>query len=206
MTVVAGSLSTRERILRESAALFRRHGYNGTSMQDVAAAVGITKSSLYHHFPKKQALLLEILELTVDRVTPAVRAIAEAPLPAAERLRRAVAIHIVEAVRDQDNVACFIEEGRYLDASYRDGFVAKRDRYEGYFRRILADGIEAGEFRHHDVRRAALAILGMANSVVRWYRADGPDSPNTIASEFAELAVRSVAADGEGPAGGAHER
>ncbi len=192
MTTESETVSTRDRILREAAALYRERGFNGTSMQDVASAVGLTKSSLYHHFPRKQALLLEILELTVNRVTPAVREIAEADLPATDRLRRAVAVHIIEALHDQDNVACFIEEGRYLDASLRDAHVAKRDRYERFFRRILEDGVATGEFRRHDVRRATLAILGMANSVVRWYRQDGPDSPEPIAMEFADFAVRSV--------------
>ena len=196
MTVVATPTGTKRRILREAAALYRRHGFNGTSMQDVATAVGITKSSLYHHFPKKQALLLEIVELTVDRVTPAVRTIAESNLPATERLVRAVAMHIVEALRHQDNVACFIEEGRYLDPASREGFFAKRDRYEQYFRSILDDGVRSREFRQHDVRLAALAILGMANSVVKWYSPDGPHSPEAIAEELAGYAVRSVALNG----------
>lgn len=195
MTVVATPTGTKRRILREAAALYRRNGFNGTSMQDVATAVGITKSSLYHHFPKKQALLLEILELTVDRVTPAVRTIAESDLSAQERLHRSVAMHIVEALRDQDNVACFIEEGRYLDDASRAGFLAKRDRYERYFRTILEDGVRSLEFRLHDVRLAALSILGMANSVVKWYRPDGPHSPEAIAAELAGFAVRSVVAE-----------
>jgi len=49
--------TTRERIRREAAALFRQKGFNGTSMAELATEVGITKSSLYHPFPRKQALL-----------------------------------------------------------------------------------------------------------------------------------------------------
>ena len=100
--------TTRNRILEEAAGLFRREGFNGASMQDLAAVVGITKSTLYHHFPSKQALLSEILELTVGRVTPALEAIAEADLSAAARLRQAAVRHVVELIHDQDNVACFI--------------------------------------------------------------------------------------------------
>ena len=106
--------TTRERIRAEAAALFRRKGFNGTSMAELAVEVGITKSSLYHHFPSKQALLSEIIELTVNRVAPLVQAVADSELPIEERLCRAVAIHAVEAIHDQDAVACFIEEGRYL--------------------------------------------------------------------------------------------
>ena len=188
--------TTRDRILVEAAGLFRREGFNGASMQDLAAMVGITKSTLYHHFPSKQALLSEILELTVDRVTPALEAIAQADLPAAARLRQAVARHIVELIEDQDNVACFIEEGRFLALEYKQSHVAKRDRYEHHFRRIVADGIRAGEFGPLDVRLASLAVLGMCNSVVAWYRPEGDFGPDEIAEQFAELAVRALSSPG----------
>src|SRR3989304_6186168 len=107
--------TTRNRILEEAAGLFRRDGFNGASMQDLAGVVGITKSTLYHHFPSKQALLSEILELTVD------------------------------------HVACFIGEGRFLAPEYRQSHIAKRDRYERHFRKVVADGIRDGEFRPLDV-------------------------------------------------------
>lgn len=189
---MSGNGLTRERIKREAAALFRAKGFNGTSMQELASAVGVSKSSLYHHYSSKQALLSEILELTVDRVTPALEEVAASDLPAAVRLHRAVVLHIVEAIRDQDNVACFVEEGRNLAPRQMAAFVAKRDHYEHFFRRILQDGAAAGEFSCPDVRLGALAILGMANSVVRWYHRDGDYSPDEVASEFARLALRGV--------------
>lgn len=183
---------TRDRILRSAAALFRERGFNGASMQDLAEVVGITKSSLYHHFPSKQALLSEILANTVDRVTPALEAIAESDLPASERLRQAVSGHVVELIRDRDNVACFIEEGRFLAPDYMQAYIAKRDRYESYFRQIVADGIESGEFLTMDVRLASLAILGMCNWVARWYRTDGDHSPDEIATSFGNMAARGL--------------
>lgn len=189
-------MTTRERILRAAAELFRKRGFNGTSMQDISSSVGITKSSLYHHFPSKQALLSEILELTVDRVTPAVQAVASSSLPAADRLHRVVETHVVELIRDRDNLACFIEEGRYLAPAYMKAYVAKRDRYELFFRQILEDGIETGEFGGHDVRLSVMAIFGMCNWIGRWYRADGDLGPEEIAEEFADLAVRAVASNG----------
>lgn len=199
--------TTRSRILEEAAGLFRREGFNGASMQDLAAVVGITKSTLYHHFPSKQALLSEIVELTVNRVTPALEAIAEADLPAAARLRQAVMRHIVELIHDQDNVACFLEEGRFLSPEFRQSHVANRDRYEQYFRRIVADGIGAGEFRQMDVRLASLAVLGLCNSVAAWYRPDGSFEPDEIAEHFGELAVQALsspdrATDGAGSTDG----
>ncbi|MCP3997166.1 MAG: TetR/AcrR family transcriptional regulator [bacterium] len=185
--------STRERIRREAAALFREKGFNGTSMAELATEVGITKSSLYHHFPSKQALLSEIIELTVNRVTPLVQEVADSDLRIRERLGRAVVLHTVEAIRDQDAVACFVEEGRYLEPEFMAAHVAKRDRYEAIFRGLFEEGVSTGEFVEQDVGLAVKAILGMCNSVVRWYQPDGGHTPEQIASELAQLAVRGAA-------------
>lgn len=187
---MTGTRNTRERIRSEAAALFSEYGFNGTSMAELASAVGITKSSLYHHFPSKQALLSEIIELTVNRVTPLVQEVADMDLPAEERLRRVIILHTVEAIRDQDAIACFIEEGRYLEPGFMATHVANRDAYEQVFRRLFEEGIASGEFIRQDVGIAVKAVLGMCNSVVRWYKPDGGYSPDQIADEFADFAIR----------------
>lgn len=186
--------TTRERIRREAAALFRRKGFNGTSMAELAGEVGITKSSLYHHFPSKQALLSEIIELTVNRVMPMVQEVANTDLPVRQRLGKAVALHTVEAIHDQDAVACFIEEGRYLASDFMAAHVANRDQYEQVFRQMLEEGMASGEFVQQDPGIAVRAILGMSNSVVRWYRPSGGHTPEEIAAELADFAVRGTGA------------
>jgi AcrR family transcriptional regulator len=191
------SPDTRERIRVEAAALFNEHGFNGTSMADLAQAVGITKSSLYHHFASKQALLSEIIELTVNRVMPLVQEVADRDLPVRERVRMAVVLHTVEAIRDRDAIACFIEEGRYLSPDFMSTHVANRDKYEQVFRGLFQEGIASGEFLSQDVGITVKAVLGMCNSVVRWYGPDGSRSPVEIADDFADFAVRGVTSRSE---------
>jgi AcrR family transcriptional regulator len=186
------AMNTRAQLVRSAAHLFREQGFHGTSVAQIATAARITKSSVYHHFASKQALLAEILTDTASRVTPAVEEIASADLPAAERLHAAARHHVVELIHDQDMVACFVEEGRFLAPEYRDDFVAARDRYEQYFRRILEDGVRSGEFRPVSVSLASLAVLGMCNSVVHWYQPDGPLDIEAVAEQFADFVVRSL--------------
>ncbi|HYM91857.1 MAG TPA: TetR/AcrR family transcriptional regulator [bacterium] len=185
--------NTRARILRAAAALFHRQGFDRTTMQEIAAASGLTKGSIYHHIRSKQALLYEILQHTLDRSLPDLERIAAARLPAAERLRRAVRLHILTLVSDRDNVSCFIEEGRSLAPEYQAAHLAARDRYEALFRRIVEDGIGSGEFAPTDVRLAGLAVLGMVNWMVRWYRPEGPRPAEEIAARFGDYAVGALA-------------
>lgn len=191
----------RARILRAAAALFHRQGFDRTTMQEIAREVGLTKGSLYHHIRGKQALLYEILQHTLDRSMPELERIAAAPLSARDRLRQAVRLHILTLVSDRDNVACFIEEGRALAPQYREVYMAARDRYEGLFRQIIDDGIESGEFAATDVRLAGLAVLGMVNWMVRWYRPDGHLSAEEIADRFGDYAVGALQGPGGGHAG-----
>ncbi|MCP3988915.1 MAG: TetR/AcrR family transcriptional regulator [Actinomycetia bacterium] len=185
--------STRERIRREAAALFRVKGYNGTSMAELATEVGMAKSGVYHHFQCKQDLLSEIIELTVNRVTPMLQAVVDSDLAADEKLRRAIILHTVEAIRDQDAVACFIEEGRYLDDDRLAAHVANRDRYEQLFHTIIAEGIESGALAPRDVGLSIRAVLGMCNSVVRWYSPDGNATAEQVADQFAQIALAGAA-------------
>ncbi len=197
MQLMDTSNDTRLRILREAAALFRRRGYRATSMADLAEAVGITKSSLYHHFPSKDALLLEIVQITVDRVMPMIEEILASDLPSSAKLERALTTHLVEGLQDRDNLACFVQEGRNLAPGSLDAYLKKRDRYERLFRDILEEGMATGAFRTLDVRLTAMALLGMCNSTVAWYRPGGGYPPEVIAKQFADLALRAVTADRE---------
>ena len=198
--------NTAIRIRQVAAALFRERGFNGTSMADLAAEVGITKSSLYHHYPSKQALLAEIIDLTVNRVTPLLRVVAESDLPVAERLHRAVHLHTVEGLHDRDAQACFIEEGRYLSSEFMAVHVAKRDRHEFIFRNIIEEGIASGDFVDQNIGLTVRAVLGMCNSAVRWYQPGGALSPEEIATQFADLAVRGVVREKGAPSGEVGQR
>ncbi len=189
---MAAEPTTKDRIRNEAAALFREKGFNGTSMADLAAAVGMTKSSLYHHFPSKQSLLSEIIERTVTRVTPLMESIVSADLPVEERLRRAVVLHTVAGIEDRDSLACFVEEGRFLSPDYMAAHVANRDRYEEMFRDLFEEGVAAGVFAAQDPGIAVRAMLGMCNSVVRWYRPGGDRTPEEIAEQFADLILGGV--------------
>ncbi len=126
----AGRCGSRVRILRAAAGLFRQRRFDRTTMREIAEAVGLTKASLYHHIRSKQALPDEIIQHTVDRALPSLEQIATVPLPAAERLRQAVRLHVLILAHDRDNVECSIEEGRLLAPEFRDAVIGGPDRYE----------------------------------------------------------------------------
>ncbi|MFW6205493.1 MAG: TetR/AcrR family transcriptional regulator, partial [Actinomycetota bacterium] len=88
MVASAEQGSTRERILEVALDLFRRHGYEGTSIRDVAERMGLTKAAVYYHFPSKESLLADVLTPAMTRVR---RVLAETgPVTTPEQRRRLV--------------------------------------------------------------------------------------------------------------------
>jgi AcrR family transcriptional regulator len=185
------ALATREAILRAAAGVFRRRGYARTGMREVAAAADLSPANLYYYFASKDELLFCCQDRSLDRMLAAVTAIARRRLPAEERLRAVVRAHLALLLDQLDGAAAHLETDA-LPPALRQRVVAKRDRYEGAVRRIVASGIRDGTFAPCDAALVTRALLGALNWTARWYRPDGPAAPGTVAETYADYLVRGL--------------
>src|ERR671937_146387 len=136
----------REELTRQAARLFAEKGYHGTSMGDLAEAMGVQKGSLYAHTGSKQDLLYQAMRDGADAFHAALDAIPD-DLPPAEKIRLALRAHL-RVVADQLDVATvFVREWRYLEGERHDEIVAERRRYEERFRALFREGRELGALR-----------------------------------------------------------
>jgi TetR/AcrR family transcriptional regulator, cholesterol catabolism regulator len=180
----------RTELAREAARLFAERGYHGTSIGDVAEALGVQKGSLYHHITSKQDLLYATMREGADAFHTALDAIPD-DLSATERIRHAVRGHL-RVVADQLDVATvFTREWRYLEGERHDEIVAERRRYEERFRALFRDGRDLGELRTDlDDGAAALLVLSALNWAYTWLEA-GRDT-DALADRFHALLVDGV--------------
>ena len=160
----------RSELTREAARLFAEKGYHGTSIGDLAKALGVQKASLYAHIESKQDLLYETMRDGAAAFHAALDAIPE-DLPAVEKIRLALRGHL-RVVADQLDVATvFVREGRYLEGARRDEILAERRRYEERIRGLFREGRDLGELRSDlDDASAALLALSAANWAYTWIR------------------------------------
>jgi AcrR family transcriptional regulator len=158
----------RSELTREAAKLFAQKGYHGTSIGDIADALGVQKGSLYAHIASKEDLLYETMREGAAAFHAALDAIPDA-LPAVDKIRLALRGHL-RVVADQLDVATvFVQEWRYLEGARRDEIVAERRRYEERIRDLFREGRELSELRSDlDEATAALLLLSAANWAYTW--------------------------------------
>jgi len=183
----------RTEILRRAAEVFRRKGFHGAGMRDIAASLEMAPGALYYYFESKEDLLHACQTIALRRLLRSAVEIAGAEVPADEKLRLLVRAHLSHILHELGGSFAHIEfhtlpEVRLLDV------VSKRDEYEGIVRRVLSDGVSAGTFRSVDVRLTAFALLGALNWTVVWWKPEGEHDLAGVADHVAEIFLRGLMA------------
>jgi len=189
---------SRDRILRASAALFRDKGYAGVSMRLIAEASGMTAGSLYHHFPSKEQIVAEVLELGIARVHDAVaRSLHEsAEVPPEERLRRAIHAHLDALLAHSDFTSANVRIFGQLTADLQARNLAVRRRYQALWDAFLSELQRDGVLRQGiDVKSVRQLWIGALNATLEWFDAErGPLA--ALAEGYSDLFLHGVLAKG----------
>lgn len=174
-----------------------RHGYDGSSIREVARSASVNVCVLHQYFPAKEDLLYELIDATHDAAVAQIEAsVAIAGNSPTARLSAAVWAHCDYHMRFQRESFVANTELRSLDPVRRARIVAKRDHVGRVFRDILVDGVEQGEFDIADPAAVSRAILSMCMGIASWYDPAGPEMPRQIAGRYCELAARLAGASG----------
>jgi AcrR family transcriptional regulator len=185
-----------QQILEHAARLFVEKGFGGTSLKDIADAMGLTRGAIYYYFPNKEALLSTLVEdLTINAAKDIDLWREAAQGSPAERLRGLV----------RHRVSYVLQRGfkiRILDlaeAALPEG-LARRSRSAkrhilGVYVSIIHEGVRSGVFRPVDERVAAFGLIGMVNWTAWWFDPNKGRSAGEIAEDLAGMAVRSLLRD-----------
>jgi TetR/AcrR family transcriptional regulator, cholesterol catabolism regulator len=177
----------RSELTRQAARLFAERGYHGTSIGDLADAMGVQKGSLYAHIRSKQDLLYATMREGADAFHGVLDALPEEG-PVADRIRLALRGHLRVVSEQLDVATVFMREWRYLEGERCEEIVAERRRYEERIRALFREGRELGELRTDlDDATAALLLLSAANWAYTWLQ-PGRDT-DALADRFYALLV-----------------
>jgi AcrR family transcriptional regulator len=184
-------VDSRQEILRTAARLFQQRGYDATSMNDVAAALKLSKGGLYHHFQSKDEILYEIMnhamEITEERVLNPVRGIADPE----ERLRALIRLHIEVVLSPRDReITVMLHENHPLPPALRKRINIRKKDYIHFLESLMAE--VQGKAKHQtrgkvSPRAAAFALLGMINWIYQWYKPEGELQAQNLIPQFTDL-------------------
>jgi len=186
--------------------LFAERGFAGTSLQDIADALGITRPALYYYVKSKDELLAKLAADVAGGSAAQIAEVAARPdLDAVGKLREIARLNALRVASQPERFRLLIRSEADLPPELSDAYDASRRAVLKAVTGVIEDGIRAGRFQPVDARVAALAVIGMGNWVAWWFR-PGRDNADAVADQLADMAVAAVQRadhripDGEGPA------
>lgn len=176
----------RDALLREAARAFSARGFHSTSLDDVAAALGVTKAALYHYVRSKQEILFECHMMALDLGDQAL-AHARAHAGTGREQASLLARTYIELITGEMGRFAVLSEHDALDADSMAVIRARRDAFEREMRAIVDRGVADGSIRAVDSKLAVFFFMGAVNWMTRWFRPDGALSGAEIAAGFEDL-------------------
>src|SRR6266700_734276 len=180
----------RERILEEAVKLFYEHGFTGTTLDDIAAELGVTKPFIYTHFRGKVELLAALCKPTIELSLRAVTEAAAQQGTTTERLRHAITDFTKVVLQRQPNIAIYFREEKNLSPQALAEINVLRRHFDHVLSDLLIEGVAAGEFEIQDHSLAALALGGMISWAYTLYRPSGRLTLEETAARMADLGLR----------------
>jgi TetR/AcrR family transcriptional regulator, cholesterol catabolism regulator len=180
--------TTRVDILKSAAKAFRRLGYHGATVEQIAAALHMKKGNLYYYFKNKEEILYACHQYSLDRLMQLLDEIDGSDATADTKLRRLIDAFVHTILDELHGTALFLDL-EALSPAHLKAVIARRDAFDKGVRRVIESGMTAGVFGEGDPKLLAFALFGAVNWIPRWYSPDGPSSSQAIADLFGDFFV-----------------
>jgi AcrR family transcriptional regulator len=182
-------------ILKSAAAAFRRRGYHGASVDEIASALEMTKGNLYYYFENKEEILFACHDYSLDVLLGLMDEVRADASRADDKLRSLI-LAFVHVMLDELRGTALTLDLQALSPALLKRVIAKRDRFDRGLREIIQQGMDEGLFRPGDAKMIGFAIMGAVNWITKWFDPAGPMSSDQIGQRFADYLVGGLLVDG----------
>lgn len=180
--------------MRSAASVFRRRGYHGASVEEIAGALNMTKGNLYYYFKNKEEILFMCHDYALDVIQEHLADIDKSKEPVEQKVH-AVIRGFVHMFIDVLHGTAWTLELEALSPPLFKKIVAKRDRVDRGFRRLLREGMDSGVFAPRDPKLLTFAIMGAINWIPLWFKPTGAAKADDVATAFADYLVGGLLAE-----------
>ena len=160
----------KEVILEKAAHLFRKNGFNATSMRDLAENVGVEAASLYNHINSKAELLQEICFKIANKFTEHMDEVVASDQAAIVKIEAILRFHIRQMIHNFEEVYVSDREWKHLTDPYLSNFKNQRRTHRQRIATIIEEGIGKGEIKKIDAPTAVLILLHAVSGIESWHR------------------------------------
>ncbi len=182
-----------QEIIAAAASLFKKKGYRATTLEDIAAAVGMLKGSLYYYIRSKEELLYLVVRDPIRQAYNKLEEIVNSDAPVTEKITQAIANHIAVFHQHYPHIAVYLHDFHNVMQKLQDNSIETPKEYQQLLAQLLQQGVDSGELRADlDVTLSGYAILGMCNWMYRWYKPEGHMSAEAIAEVFTKLVLEGM--------------
>ena len=185
--------TTRVEILKSAAKAFRKLGYHGATVEQIAAALHMKKGNLYYYFKNKEDILYACHNYSLDRLNQILDEISRSGLSADQKLQRLIVAFVHTILDELHGTALFLDL-EALSPAHLKAVIVRRDQFDRGVRKVLEEGMNEGTFGRGDPKLLAFAIFGAVNWIPRWFNPEGPASSQEIADYFARFLIEGLRA------------
>jgi AcrR family transcriptional regulator len=175
-------------ILRAAAGIFRRRGYHGASVDQIASALNMAPGNLYYYFRNKDEILYACHDYSLGLILKELKEVEQSGLSPDRQMHRLI-VAFVHLFIDVLHGTAWTLEVEALSPPLLRKVIARRDRIDKAFRKIIRDGVTSGLFARRDPKLASFVIFGAINWIPRWYDPAGLATSHQIAQVFADYLV-----------------
>lgn len=182
----------RDAVLRAAVRMFNAQGFHATSLDDVAASLGVSKPTIYHYLGNKDQVLFECVTRGIDQLREAADAVREAPGTGLDRLRSFLRRY-AEITMDDFGRCVIRTSEEALSAESAARFRALKREIDEAMRGLIREGVADGSIVAADVRLTAFTMAGALSWSGRWFRTDGTSSAEEVAAQMVDILTAGLA-------------
>jgi len=180
--------ATRIEILKSAAAAFRKLGYHGATVEQIAAALRMKKGNLYYYFRNKEEILFACHQYSLDRLLALLDEVQQNGTSPEQKMRRLIVTFVHTILDELHGTALFLDL-EALTPPHLKAVIVRRDQFDRGMRQVIEEGVASGSFGSVNAKLLSFAILGAVNWIPRWFNPEGPASSEEIGQLFADYLI-----------------
>ncbi len=180
----------KEEIILSAVRIVNKKGFQGATMEEIAAELFMTKGSLYYYFKNKEDLIFQCHEMVLDQAIEELNTNYNEEAAHEEKLRKMIFTHIRYAIERKEMFNMIIKPEHIFSSDQLNVILQKRNKYANLFDQVITDGQESGTFTSAEPKIVRMILLGAMNWIQQWYKPEGAKSMEDIQVLYSEYLLK----------------